>query len=330
VGLIGELTTSAQIDFEKIARQTIAKIGYNSDELGFNSQTCKIQTFIGKQSSEINSAVVQSEDVGAGDQGIMFGFACKQTESLMPLPIFLAHQLALKIETVRQSLEAKKDFSLRPDAKTQVSIQYNSNQEIEAIDTILISSQHSPDISQEKLRELLIELVILPTIVEYNLEKYYSNDTKILTNPSGSFVLGGPVADSGLTGRKIIVDSYGGWARSGGGAFSGKDGSKVDRSGSYMARFVAKNIVAKGLADSVEIQISYAIGQSKPVSLAFFGKLNQTQEEIEKYVLENFDFRPKAIIQRLGLNKPIFAPTASYGHFGREAHGDFFTWEKIV
>lgn len=331
VGIIGELTTNAEINFETIARKKILDIGYNSYELGFNGNTCKVLTFVGRQSTEINQAVNQNdENVGAGDQGLMFGFACRETDSLMPLPIFLAHKLAEKIETVRKEMWQNQNFSLRPDAKTQVSIEYDSDNKISKINTILISTQHSPNISQKEVKELLIEKVIFPVLDEYDLKKYYFDDTDLLINPSGSFVLGGPVADSGLTGRKIIVDSYGGYARSGGGAFSGKDGSKVDRSGSYMARFVAKNIVAKGLADNVEIQVSYAIGQSEPVSIAFFGKLNKPKELIEQYVRDNFDFRPKSMIKTLNLNKPIFSDTSSYGHFGRKVDGDKFWWEKIV
>jgi S-adenosylmethionine synthetase len=334
IGLIGELTTKANPNFEQIIRKTLTNIGYNREELGFDGNTCEIYTQVSQQSPEINHAVVKSdEEVGAGDQGMMFGLATNQTPELMPLPIHLAHRLAEKLEKYRKKLEKKKDFSLRPDGKTQVTIEYdkkNKNKPI-FIDTILISTQHSDKISQPDLKKLLVKNVILPVIAQEKLEKLFDEKkTKILVNPSGSFVVGGPIADSGVTGRKIIVDSYGGWARVGGGAFSGKDATKVDRSAAYMTRFLAKQIVAQGLANEVEIQVSYAIGQPEPVSVSFYGDLLKSEKEIFAWLNQNFDLRPAKIIAQLKLNKPIYLPTASYGHFGRKAKGDLFPWEKII
>lgn len=327
LGLIGEITTSAIVDFEKIARNTVNKIGYNRDDLGFNGHNFEYISRIGLQSKEINQAVVASDDenLGAGDQGIMFGYATKQTKELMPLPIMLAHLLAKNLHKLRIELESQNDFRLRPDGKTQVTIQYSDDHKIENIHTILISSQHSDKINQEELKNLIIEKVILPTIKNENLEVLCQNP-RFLINPSGSFILGGPVADSGLTGRKIVVDSYGGWSRVGGGAFSGKDSTKVDRSSAYVARYIAKQLVAKNFADDVELQLSYSIGKAEPTSVSVFGNLNKSQNEILKYISDNFDLRPGKIIAELGLNLPIFEATATYGHFGQIDKN--FSWEK--
>lgn len=330
VGLIGELTSNAKVDFEKIAREKINEIGYNDDILGFNGNTCEVLVKIGAQSNEINKAVDKTDaEFGAGDQGIMFGFACKQTEELMPLPIILAHRLAERLEILRKDMESKGDMRLRPDGKTQVTIEYDNKKNIVGIDTILISTQHSENISSSDIEILLKEEVINNVLSEMNLTKYISGKTKIFINPSGSFILGGPVADSGLTGRKIVVDGYGGWGRVGGGAFSGKDSTKVDRSGAYAARFLAKQIVAKNWADECEIQVSYAIGKAEPVSLSLFGILNKPEEEIIKYIKDSFNLRPAAIIRNLKLSLPIFSQTSAYGHFGRKPVGDTFGWEKI-
>ena len=327
LGLIGEITTSAIIDFEKIARHTVNKIGYNRDDLGFNGNNFEFISRIGLQSKEINQAVIKSDDkdLGAGDQGIMFGYATKQTKELMPLPIILAHLFAKNLHNLRLKLEAQDDFRLRPDGKTQVTIEYSDDHKIEKIHTILISSQHSDKISQSELKDLLIEEVIVPTLKAQNLQEYCQNP-RFLINPSGSFILGGPVADSGLTGRKIVVDSYGGWSRVGGGAFSGQDSTKVDRSSAYIARYIAKQLVAKNFADNLELQLSYSIGKAEPTSVSVFGNLNKSSQEILKYISDNFDLRPGKIISELGLNKPIFEATATYGHFGQVDKN--FSWEK--
>ena len=331
VGLIGELTTNSKVDFEAVARNTINQIGYNDDILGFNGNSCEVLVKIGAQSNEINSAVdKENQDVGAGDQGLMFGYACNQTEELMPLPIVLAHRFAQRLEDLRREMETKGDMRLRPDGKTQVTVEYDDKNQIIGIDTILISTQHSDNISQFEIKELLKEEVINKILTEKNLTQYFTNKTKVFINPSGSFVIGGPVADSGLTGRKIVVDGYGGWGRVGGGAFSGKDATKVDRSGAYAARYIAKNIVARGWAESCEIQVSYAIGVAEPTSISVFGKLNKSEDEILKFVNDNFDLKPSSIINSLNLLKPIYSKTSTYGHFGRPVNGDFFSWEKIL
>ncbi|MEM1312719.1 MAG: methionine adenosyltransferase [Patescibacteria group bacterium] len=330
VGIIGELTTTASLDFEDIARKKILEIGYNRDELEFNSHNCDIQVKIGKQSNEINQAVVKDDlDVGAGDQGIMFGLACNQTEELMPLPIILSHKLASQLERIRKEMEANNDFRLRPDGKTQVTIEFDNKLKIQKIETILISTQHSNDITQAEIKTLLHEKVIDVVINEMSLDRYFTPETKVFINPSGSFVIGGPVADSGLTGRKIVVDGYGGWGRVGGGAFSGKDATKVDRSGAYIARFLAKQVVAKGWATECEIQLSYAIGKAEPVSLGVFGSLHKSEAEIINYLKTNYDLSPKSIIQNLNLQLPIFSKTSTYGHFGRQPERGFFTWEMV-
>lgn len=329
VGLIGELTTGATIDFEKLVRKAIHTVGYTDREMGFHHETCDLYVHIGEQSQEITKAVVKDDkDIGAGDQGLMFGMACNQTEALLPMPIFLAHQFAQQLEATRKKREKKKDYTLRPDGKTQVTVAYkDDNRTVSHIETILISTQHDRLVSNKQLTEILVEEVIKPVIKKHRLSKYYKNP-KLLINPSGSFITGGPVADSGMTGRKIVVDGYGGWGRVGGGAFSGKDPTKIDRSGAYVARFLAKQVVAKGWADECEIQLSYAIGKPEPVSITVFGHTHKSKEFIGKYISDSYDLRPRAIIEYLGLNKPIYVPTSRYGHFGRPPEGDLFTWER--
>jgi S-adenosylmethionine synthetase len=323
LGIIGELTTNAVVDFDKLARDKIKEIGYNRASYGFDSESVAITNLVSAQSPEINLAVVNSDKIGAGDQGIMFGYACSHTNNLMPLPIDLAHQLAKQLELVRHQYESKNQFVLGPDGKTQVSIEFDSHNTPIRIDTILISTQHAPDITQKELYTIVVEQVIIPVLEQSNLTKI-SRNTKFLINPSGSFVVGGPVADSGLTGRKIIVDSYGGWSRVGGGAFSGKDATKVDRSGAYMARYLAKNIVKLCKANDCEIQLSYAIGKPDPISISIFGDLIHSQEQIEFYIKSNYDLTPKGIMDFLDLTKPVFGQTSCYGHFGKSP----LSWEK--
>jgi S-adenosylmethionine synthetase len=321
--LAGEITTNADIDYESIVRKTIVKIGYSHDELGFNGNNCEITNLLGEQSQDISQGVDQDGgDRGAGDQGLMFGFACRETDQLMPLPITLAHQLVKKQSDLR---EQKFTNILRPDAKSQVSCNYE-NKVVKSIDAIVLSTQHSQDINQKDLRELVMDEIIIPTIPANLLTK----STKILINPTGNFVIGGPVGDAGLTGRKIIVDTYGGMARHGGGAFSGKDPSKVDRSGAYMARFIAKNIVHKGLADKCEIQISYAIGVAEPTSIYVdtFGTNSIPHPKIIEYVNDNFDLTPLGISNTLNLERPIYQETAAFGHFGRIDLD--LPWEKLI
>ena len=304
----GEANTKANIDFEKIAKDTLKEIGYEEE---FN-----VLVKVSKQSSEINNAVCQSE-LGAGDQGLMFGYASNETEELMPLPISLAHALAYKLECVR-----RENSILRPDGKTQVSIEYE-NDVPKRIDTIVISTQHVENVTQQEIKDLLIEKVIKPIIDP----KYLDENTKYLINPSGSFVLGGPFGDSGTTGRKIVVDSYGGMGRIGGGCFSSKDPSKVDRSAAYYTRYVAKNIVAAKLCDKIEIQVAYAIGKSQPVSISFntFNTNKVSEEKIMEVINNNFDFSVSNIISELDLLKPIYHKTTNYGHFGKQE----LTWERI-
>ncbi len=324
VMLLGEITTQAQVNYDELARKVITGIGYDSSEKGFDGNTCGVQVAISKQSGDIAQGVDQAQEyrdgdvtdeevetLGAGDQGMMFGYACDETETLMPMPIHLAHQLTLRLAEVRkQSILPW----VRPDGKSQVTIEYNYGKPAR-IDTVLISTQHAPEVSDKDLREGVIEEVIKPTLPTDMID----DGLKIYTNPTGRFVVGGPLGDSGVTGRKIIVDTYGGMGRHGGGCFSGKDPTKVDRSGAYAARWVAKHIVAAGLADRCEIQVAYAIGVAHPLSVHVetFGTGRIADEAISSLVEELFDLRPGAIIRDLKLRRPIYLPTAAYGHFGR-------------
>ena len=310
----GEVTTSAWVDIEQITRNVIRDIGYNSSEMGFDWESCAVMSAIGKQSLDIAQGVdrEKNEDQGAGDQGLMFGYATNETKTLMPAPIYYAHEL------VKRQAELRKNGThdwLRPDAKSQITFHYVDNKPV-GIDTVVLSTQHHPDISHENLTEAVIETIIKPTLPEEWLDK----KTKYLVNPTGRFVIGGPLGDCGLTGRKIIVDTYGGMARHGGGCFSGKDPSKVDRSAAYACRYVAKNIVAAGLADRCEIQISYAIGVAEPTSIHVetFGTGKLPHHELIALIRQNFDLRPYGIVKMLDLLRPIYRATASYGHFGRE------------
>ena len=322
--IAGEITTEAYVDMPQVVRSTLKDIGYNDSSVGFDWETCAVLTSIDQQSSDIAQGVNDGEGLfveqGAGDQGLMFGYAINETPELMPLAIQASHQLVHRLATVRKS--GIVNF-LRPDSKSQVTVQYEDGKPAR-IDTVVVSTQHSPDASWDHVREAVIETVIKPTIDSALID----SATKILVNPTGRFVIGGPMGDCGLTGRKIIVDTYGGWARHGGGAFSGKDPSKVDRSAAYYARYAAKNIVAAGLAHQCEIQVAYAIGVAEPVSILVdtFGSETADMDKINKAVREVFDFRPAAIIEQLDLLRPIFKATAAYGHFGRS--GDGFTWER--
>ncbi|MDW7771743.1 MAG: methionine adenosyltransferase [Desulfobulbaceae bacterium] len=322
--IAGEITTTAWVDMPDIVRQTIREIGYNSSDMGFDWQSCAVMTTIDKQSPDIAQGVDEGKgldlDQGAGDQGLMFGYACNETSVLMPMPITYAHRLMKRQSEVRK---AGRLLWLRPDAKSQVTIEYK-NKVPQRIEAVVLSTQHSPDVDYEDLKEGVMEEIIKPILPE----KMIDQDTKFFINPTGRFVIGGPVGDCGVTGRKIIVDSYGGRGSHGGGAFSGKDPSKVDRSSSYMGRHVAKNIVAAGIADEVEVQVAYAIGISKPVSVNVktFGTGRIDESRIIQLINEFFDLRPKAIIQYLDLLRPIYKPTAAYGHFGRERSE--FTWER--
>ena len=321
--IAGEITTTAYVDMPDIVRQTIKEIGYEDSSMGFDWETCAVITTIDRQSPDISQGVTVGEglfkDQGAGDQGLMFGYACNETPELMPMPITFAHKLTKRLSDVRKS--GLLPF-LRPDSKSQVSIQYINDKPIR-IDTVVVSSQHVPDVTYETLKEAIVEEVVKKIIPTDLMDE----NTRFLINPTGRFVVGGPMGDCGLTGRKIIVDTYGGQGSHGGGAFSGKDPSKVDRSASYMARYVAKNIVASGLADKCEVQLAYAIGVAEPVSVMIntFGTGKIPSNEIARIAREEFDMRPAAIIETLDLLRPIYLKTAAYGHFGRELPE--FTWE---
>ncbi len=322
--IAGEITTSAYVDMPVIVRQTLKEIGYDDSAMGFDYETCAVLTSIDRQSPDISQGVSEGEGLfieqGAGDQGLMFGYACNETPELMPMPITFAHKLTKRLADVRKS--GLLNF-LRPDGKSQVSIQYINDKPIR-VDTVVLSSQHAPDVSYENLKEAIIEEVVRKVIPENLLDE----NTKYFINPTGRFVVGGPMGDCGLTGRKIIVDTYGGQGSHGGGAFSGKDPSKVDRSASYMARYVAKNIVASGLADKCEVQLAYAIGVAEPVSVMIntFGTGKIPSNKIALVVRDEFDMRPRAIVETLDLLRPIYLKTAAYGHFGRELPE--FTWER--
>ena len=322
VVLAGEITTTAQLEVEQLVRDTVNEIGYDHSDKGFDGNTCAVINAIGKQSPDIAQGVdrAKPEDQGAGDQGLMFGYATNETDVLMPAPITFSHRLVKKQSEVRKSGQLK---WLRPDAKSQVTFRYEDGVPV-AIEAVVLSTQHDPDISQSDLQEAVMETIIKPILPK----KWLSADTKYHINPTGKFVIGGPVGDCGLTGRKIIVDTYGGMARHGGGAFSGKDPSKVDRSAAYAGRYAAKNIVAAGLADRCEIQVSYAIGVAEPTSISIdtFGTGKLNDRKIEALVREVFDLRPYGILKMLDLKHPIYKQTASYGHFGREEKE--FTWEQ--
>jgi len=324
VVMAGEITTNAVVDYPKVARETIRQIGYNDSAMGFDWETCAVLTSIDKQSPDISQGVTEGEglfkDQGAGDQGLMFGYACNDTPELMPMPIMLAHRLTKRLSDVRK--QGILDF-LRPDSKSQVSVRYIGDRPV-SIDTVVVSSQHSPEVSYEMIREGIIEEVVKKIIPA----ELMTEATRFLINPTGRFVIGGPMGDCGLTGRKIIVDTYGGQGSHGGGAFSGKDPSKVDRSASYMGRYVAKNLVAAGLCDKCEVQVAYAIGVAEPVSVMIntFRTGVIPSEQIAEIVRTTFDLRPRAIIEQLDLLRPIYLKTAAYGHFGRELPE--FTWEK--
>ena len=322
----GEITSNGTPNIEEVIRNTVNEIGYNHDDLGFNGNNCEIQNLISKQSQDIAQGVNEGEgedlDQGAGDQGLMFGYACSETPVLMPAPINLSHELVLKQSEVRKNGELS---WLRPDAKSQVSVVYKDDRKtVDYVSAIVLSTQHDEDISQDEIKAKVREKIINPIIPT----EWIKEDTKIYINPTGKFVIGGPVGDCGLTGRKIIVDTYGGMARHGGGAFSGKDPSKVDRSAAYACRYVAKNIVAAGLAERCEVQVSYAIGIAEPTSITVdtLGTGNLSENEISQIVRDNFDLRPKNLINLLDLKRPIYKNTASYGHFGRENKD--FSWEN--
>ena len=332
VHVAGEVTTSGYVEIPQLVRQRILDIGYNSSEIGFDGNSCGVSVSIGAQSPDIASGVDSALEIrsgsadadsqlGAGDQGMMIGYATTETDVLMPTPILLSHRITERLSQVRRELN---NGILRPDGKAQVSVNYDGDKPV-AIDTVVLSTQHHGDIAQDELAQLVLERVITPVLQESKLD---IGDTKYFINPSGRFVIGGPQGDAGLTGRKIIVDTYGGMARHGGGAFSGKDPSKVDRSAAYAMRWVAKNVVAAGLADRAEIQVAYAIGVAKPVAVFVetFGTEKVETSQIEKAIHEVFDLRPAAIIRELDLRRPIYAKTAAYGHFGRELPE--FTWER--
>lgn len=322
VMIAGEVTTSAWVDMEALVRKVVCEIGYDSGDIGFDGNSCAVLNAIGKQSPDIAMGVDEGEnhEQGAGDQGLMFGYASNETDVLMPAPITYAHRLVERQAHLRKS---KILPWLRPDAKSQITFRYQDHKPV-AIDAVVLSTQHSPDVATKDLHEAVMDEIILHTLPKEWLHK----DTKYFINPTGQFVVGGPVGDCGLTGRKIIVDSYGGMARHGGGAFSGKDPSKVDRSAAYMARYVAKNVVAAGLAERCEIQVSYAIGVAEPTSVSVdtFGTGKLDEDRLVKIIRDVFDLRPKGLIAMLDLLKPIYQPTAAYGHFGRTEAS--FTWER--
>ncbi len=333
VMLLGEITTRANFNYDELVRKVVNEIGYDSSEKGFDGNSCGVLVAIAKQSGDIAMGVdaalesrdhkvtdAEVESIGAGDQGMMFGYACNETPTLLPMPIYLAHKLTRKQSELRKSGAVK---WLRPDAKSQVTIEYSKGQP-KRVDTVLISTQHAPDVSQNEITEVITEELIMKTLPEQLVDK----NLKVYVNPTGRFVVGGPMGDAGVTGRKIIVDTYGGMGRHGGGAFSGKDPTKVDRSAAYAARWVAKNIVAAGIADRCEIQVAYAIGVAHPLSINVetFGTGKIADEKIAKLVEENFDLRPGAIIRDLNLRRPIYRKTAAYGHFGRDDVQ--FPWEE--
>lgn len=317
--VMGEITTTGYCDVQKKVRKTVEEIGYNRGKFGFDAENLAVLVSLNEQSPDIALGV---DADGAGDQGMMFGYACRETEEYMPLPITLAHKLARRLAAIRKDGSHKE---LRPDGKTQVSVEYDENGKPLRIDTIVVSTQHDEEVSQEYLREMIIKDVITPIIPKELMDE----NTKIFVNPTGRFVVGGPKGDSGLTGRKIIVDTYGGYAPHGGGSFSGKDPTKVDRSASYMARYVAKNMVAAGFADRMQIQLSYAIGVAKPISICIdtFNTSKYTEKELIDIVNANFDLTPKGIISTLDLRRPIYRQTATYGHFGRNDLD--LPWEKL-
>jgi S-adenosylmethionine synthetase len=326
VMVAGEITTSALLDFPKIVREVVKDIGYNHTDAGFDYKTCGVMVAVEQQSPDIaqgvdGKGVYTKEDQGAGDQGMMFGYACDETSELMPLPITLAHKIAKRLSDVRK--KGLVDF-LRPDGKSQVTVRYDAQNQPIAIDTVVLSTQHTESVKYKTLREAIMDEVIKPVLPA----SLVTNKTKFFINPTGRFVVGGPMGDSGLTGRKIIVDTYGGMGRHGGGAFSGKDPSKVDRSACYYARYIAKNIVAAGLAKRAEVQLAYAIGVAEPVSLYVqtFGTATIPEDQIVALVRANFDARPAALIRELDLRRPIYRKTAAYGHFGRSDAE--FTWER--
>ncbi len=322
--LAGEITTKATLDYQHIVRKTVREIGFVGSETGFDADTCAVMVSVAQQSPDIAQGVDRGDasKQGAGDQGLMFGYACDETKELMPMPIQLAHQLAFKLAEVRKKKTKGVDW-LRPDGKTQVSVRYEDG-EITGIEAIVVSTQHAESVKNKTIEEAVRELVIKPVVPQ----KLISNKTKIHINPTGRFVIGGPHGDAGVTGRKIIVDTYGGYARHGGGAFSGKDPSKVDRSAAYYARYIAKHVVAAGLARRCEVQFAYAIGVAEPVSMLVdtFGTGKVSDDKLTKAVLATFDARPGMLVDELNLRRPIFRNTAAYGHFGRELPD--FTWEK--
>ena len=327
VVIAGEITSHGRVSYGDVARRVIREIGYTSSEIGFDADTCAILTAVERQSPDISQGVTEGEGLfdeqGAGDQGMMFGFACDETKEYMPFPIYTAHRIVEELARARKSGELP---FLRPDGKSQVTVYYEDGKPVRA-DTVVVSAQHNPDVPYNIIKEAIIEDVVRRVVPP----EFLDSKTVFLINPTGRFVHGGPFADCGLTGRKIIVDTYGGYGRHGGGAFSGKDPSKVDRSAAYMARYIAKNLVASGVAAKCEIQLAYAIGVAQPVAVQIdtFGTGVLPDEKISSLVRELFDLRPAAIIQTLNLKKPIFQATASYGHFGRVPQGDLFTWERI-